>query len=419
MQYKQSKYNYIKVGEKVVIYNTFSDGLAVFEKSEYEKLQRIQDCCNLDEDMRGLLQQGFIIDAEKDELAIVNYCRYRDTFVKKRPIYRILTTSNCNARCFYCYEKGKPNYMMTEETASNVAEYIINNTNDVERLTLNWFGGEPLLNPSVITLITRRVRNALCNKRINSTIITNASLFTKEMICLAKDEWKLSNIQITLDGLSDYHEKRKAYINKRYTFDKTIETIGNLLDAGLYVTLRLNYDKENYEDIIRLIYFISNTYGNPSNLSCYSYPLFNNSHYKNQNYLSSDDIPKYESRIKDVLVETGYYNPLKMSLRRTNACFATDPYSCVIDPQGFIYKCSMDMYDPSRSLGDVKNGVTMGNQLIEWTTPVLPDVCNKCILLPICQGGCRASRLLNIDMNDCAIKRQIIEYSLSYILKHF
>lgn len=420
MHYKQSLYNYIKVGkEKVAIYNTYSNGIAILDYNEYEKLLRIQDFNVIDTDIQEFVRQGFVIDTENDEQKIVNYCRYRDTFLKNRPIYRILTTTSCNARCFYCYEHGIPVLTMSKKTAENVADYIIMSAKNVDRITLNWFGGEPLLNPTIISLIANKVRLALGDKIVSSTIITNASLFTKELIHIAKREWNLTNIQISLDGLKEYHERRKAYTNILNSFDKTIEIVNCLLAEGLHVSLRLNYDKKNYEDIVKLVYYIKETFGNLSNLTCYAYPLFDSTNSNNHFYLCKEDIPIYEKRMKDALVECGYYNPLQTLPRRTNACFATDPYSCVIDPHGDIYKCTMDMADLSRSIGNVKDGCMLGERYVEWTTPVLPQKCQECIMLPICQGGCRAARLLKVDMNDCAIKKQSIEYMLNYILDFY
>ena len=59
--------------------------------------------------------------------------------------YTILTTTGCNARCFYCYEKGTKPVTMTAETASKVVRYIVAHRGD-EEIKLKWFGGEPLVN---------------------------------------------------------------------------------------------------------------------------------------------------------------------------------------------------------------------------------------------------------------------------------
>lgn len=419
MPYKLSKYNCIKIEERVAICNTLSGGMALLEREEYLKLKQIQEYHDENDIVREWVRLGFVVDTDKDETALVNYCRYRDTFLTNRPVYRILTTSACNARCFYCYEHGRRHHSMTKETAEETAKFIIEQAERSEKVSLNWFGGEPLLNHDVITLISQKVRNAIKDKDVSSSIITNASLFTKELIEQAKNHWNLCNIQVTLDGLKENHDKRKAYIEYANAFEKTIKTIGLLLSEGFHVSLRLNYDKENFDDIVKLIHYIHKIFGNPPNLSCYTYPLFNTTQIPKDSYISEKDISIYDSQVKDVLVECGYYNPIQIHYSCTRACFATDPYSYVINTDGLLYKCSIDMLDISRSVGNVKDGIRLDGRMIEWTTPTLPSKCNDCKLLPMCQGGCRVGRLLNIDMNDCSIKKQSLEYTLNYILNTY
>ena len=58
--------------------------------------------------------------------------------------YTILTTTNCNARCFYCYESNLPHINMEETTAKRLVEYMIENK-ESNTLRRHWFGGEPLV----------------------------------------------------------------------------------------------------------------------------------------------------------------------------------------------------------------------------------------------------------------------------------
>lgn len=416
MSYKPSRYNCTKVTDRIAIFNSFSGSLTILSKDDYTKLLHIAEYSSSDADVQEFLNQGLIVEENDDELAVVNYSRYSDTFLKKKPTFRIMTTTACNARCFYCYEKVTTSTNMSLETALNVAKFIKNASEGVEQMTLNWFGGEPLLNPDVITLISREVSSCMKDTKVFSSMITNASLFTEELMGTARNVWNVRNIQITMDGLAVVHEKRKAYTNNANSFTKTIDIVGSLLSKGFHVSLRLNYDKKNLDDIVQLVFFIKETFGNPFNLSCYAYPLFSSSSCYNASFLSVEDIPIYEPIVKEALVSCGYYNSLKTLPRRTTACFATDPYSYVINTDGLLYKCTMDMADKSRAVGDVYDGVEKNVPFIEWTTPVVPKKCLDCILLPVCQGGCRAGRILNLDMNDCAIKQQAVEYTLNHLL---
>ena len=65
--------------------------------------------------------------------------------------FTIFTTTDCNARCFYCYEKGRSRIPMKEETAREVAAWILKHKKAGD-IRLRWFGGEPLYNRPVMAI---------------------------------------------------------------------------------------------------------------------------------------------------------------------------------------------------------------------------------------------------------------------------
>lgn len=72
--------------------------------------------------------------------------------------YTILTTTDCNARCFYCYEQGLERVNMSRQTALDTAEFIKKTAG--KKIKLHWFGGEPLFNSSVIDIITDELKKS-------------------------------------------------------------------------------------------------------------------------------------------------------------------------------------------------------------------------------------------------------------------
>ncbi len=88
--------------------------------------------------------------------------------------YTIFTTTDCNARCFYCYEKRLSRLFMTEKTAMDVAAYIIRNAKGSVQ-SIRWFGGEPLMNCKVIDLISEQLQRK--DVQFYSKMITNGTLF--------------------------------------------------------------------------------------------------------------------------------------------------------------------------------------------------------------------------------------------------
>lgn len=421
MKYKLSQYNIYKANDdKVIVFNTLSGALVLLNDSEYNDLL----CINTSEKDEALIKEwlhlGLVAEESFDETELLNYCRFRDTFTKSNAIYRILTTTSCNARCFYCYEENYERKTMDTETAKAVSRFIVNNSRNLHSITLNWFGGEPLLNPKVITLITNDVTEGLkgSKTKINASLITNASLFSDELIETAKTQWRISNVQITFDGLKEEHEKRKNYINFPQSYEKTLDVVGKLLLKEINVSIRLNYDKNNVEDIQKLIPFIRKRFGENTHLHCYAYPLFNRASNPIDALIKKDEVAYYDSVITHSLMESGFYNAQRvLKSRRTTGCFAVLPNSFVINANGDLYKCSMNMKDESKSVGNVYRHVDLSEQFIEWCNPILQDKCNDCVALPLCQGGCRAAQKSNTDENYCNLKLNDIDIALTSILE--
>jgi uncharacterized protein len=417
MLYKLSKYNYSHEGDNVAIFNTFSGAVAILSSQEYHKMSDFKNYDIKDSDIKEWVRLGFIVEENVDETKIINYHRFENTFSSPTN-YRILTTSECNARCFYCYEDFSEIKIMDNKTANIISEFIIKNSKDKDSISISWFGGEPLMNPNVITTITENVVNGLKPYNVNTKfdLTTNGSLFTDETIHLAKTKWNIRNVQISLDGMKENHELRKKYVNITDSFDKTLKIIKKLLDEEIHVTIRLNFDKNNFDEIIELINFIKLEFGVNKHLNIYGYPLYKSTQCESMNYINSGGSDFYLTEINDALLKNSFMNLNDIiPKRRKVCCSATSPSSYVIDANGDLYKCSMDMKNSTRSIGSAEIGVINQNIFVDWCMPTLPMVCDDCIALPLCQGGCRANRILCIDDNYCFVKKHGIKYYVSKI----
>ena len=110
---------------------------------------------------------------------------------RNRTVFTVLTTTDCNARCYYCYEKGIRRTPMTEETALTVAEYIVR-VSGGEGVKLRWFGGEPLYNRKAIDEIC----GVLAGKGIvfESSMISNGFYLDEETARAAAEKWNLKKV---------------------------------------------------------------------------------------------------------------------------------------------------------------------------------------------------------------------------------
>ena len=162
--YHKSIYNYIYERSKNnwVIYNTFNGSIVLLDEKSKNKFDKLNDnnISNKGTFIKNLIGQGIIIDNKYDEKKMIDASRARRTYGEKSAYLRILTTTACNARCSYCYEKGFKTETMNEKTADALISYILN-LPKMDKFYIHWFGGEPLLNSKVINKVMIAVYDKL------------------------------------------------------------------------------------------------------------------------------------------------------------------------------------------------------------------------------------------------------------------
>ena len=394
---KKSRYNYcIPYREnQYIVFNTLNTTLAVLEEKKYQQFCDNDVFDDSDPENLKLFQNGMLVMDDEDEKTIVDFDRAAVAFEDSQPHVRILTTTACNARCHYCYEAGAQISTMTPDIAISVVNYIKEKTSGKNKFTLTWFGGEPLLNPGAVDYISKELSNysEQCGIRWTSSIVTNGSLFTPEIICNAVKTWNLESAQITLDGMKGKYTQIKNYRDDS-SFETVLNNIELLCKYGICVTLRLNYDQQNYEDVTELIRYLSSRLRDCDHWSMYVYPIFDN---KDSSY-DLKSVMKLVELEKLICTCVGK-SALDIALPEYvhGRCVFCSVAGETIMPNGDLMKCCRVMNTDSPfgniSVPSKKKGVSYA----KWCTPTLLPRCAACIFLPICQGGCRAEQFLGQD----------------------
>lgn len=200
-----------------------------------------------------LIGRGFMVPVDFNDPRYADEIRHVAALLmpkskKRRDSFTILTTTDCNARCFYCYEKGRPRVSMTVETARDVAAYIAEACRG-EPVSLSWFGGEPLYNiPAIDTIVGELDRRGVA---IRSHMTSNGFYLTPEVARRAREVWRVENVQITIDGTAEVYRRTKAYIDAcENPLERVLDNVEGALDEGMRVYLRLNLDRANAEDMM-------------------------------------------------------------------------------------------------------------------------------------------------------------------------
>ena len=254
------------VDDGVLLYNTLTCSLVLLTPDEAADITAQQE----------LIDRWFLVPQEHDDRKACREIRQMAALLKSADQsitqYTILTTTGCNARCFYCFEKGMKRVTMTAETASKVVRYIVAHRGN-EQVWLLWFGGEPLVNAKVIDQICTELREQ--GVPFRSRVISNGYLFDADMVQHAKDLWQLRSVQITLDGTEQTYNRVKAYVHQGVNaFERVLQNIAMLTAAGIDVRIRLNVDKHNIGEMADLVELLHQRFGTNEHLSIYSIDLY-------------------------------------------------------------------------------------------------------------------------------------------------
>ncbi len=341
----------------------------------------------------ALYKNGFAVADEVSELDMVRFDMYRAKFSGNTLNVVIAPTQNCNFGCKYCYEKNILQSMeMNIEVQDAVVQYIRENISCGGTLHVCWYGGEPLLGLEIIEKLTKELLNLCEEKQVkySSNIITNGYLLNASTAERLR-KCCITQIQITLDGDEETHNMRRPLANGGATYKTIWENLFGLkrYKDEIKVTLRVNVDKENkyalstirekvrdaHLDDFVLVYpgKVMGYEGCHKSEVCYSTKEFAQ---LEQEFMSDDE----------VFLKMKYPNPRFLS------CCAECLNAIVIDYQGDLYKCYMDIGIEKRCVGNVCN-LQMKHEEVLYEY-MLSDVtenldCKVCKYLPLCMGGCR------------------------------
>ena len=319
----------------------------------------------------SLFDKGFIINNLEDERqkAIDHYYeKAQDT--SKLTITFILTGS-CNCDCVYCYEKGyniHSVYKFTNQARTRLDRYIINN--NVKRLTVIFFGGEPLLQKETITEISEYLYNKY-SYMLSSYIITNGTLIDTTSI----KRWNqngLKGIKVTIDGTKQYHDSRRKYKDGSGTYDDIIKNLSGIKDlVEIHINTVIGKDS-NIDDYRNMIKEIKRKGINAK----YSINLV-------EPCLDMNQTEQAMMLLKYIhlLREEKCFQYMNISNSHGEVCQAKSAGDIVVDGNGNIYPCNA-------ILNRIETKINVNSRDYHKELYIIKPECFDCRYLPICNGDC-------------------------------
>lgn len=406
----------LAVNEGMLLYNCMTNELIFITKEEYEKF--INNTLKEDNFFlyRFLVTHWFMIPESHNEKTMIYLQRnsnYNNSLVaNKINTFIILPTTDCNARCYYCFELGAKRVNMSSQTAQDVAKYIEYKANPRDVVRISWFGGEPLFNTEAIDIIS----SYLIEKgfKLKSTMISNGYLFNDDLVQKAVNDWKLINVQITLDGTEETYNKTKAYIYKdiESPFKTVLNNIEKLIEAKISVNIRLNLGQKNYEDLYNLIDLLKDRFSKHNQyFSVHIAPLYEN--LDNNSLVYTDEERKFifsqSIELTKLCRDTGllvindskYFGDYSIY---DKSCMADNPNSVMISPEGNLGSC--EHYVDTDFFGSIYDTTTLDrdyDSIRKWRElREEKEECNTCFYYPKCYRlkGCISSLSPN-SMESC------------------
>ncbi|MGP1537185.1 radical SAM protein [Bacteroides heparinolyticus] len=368
----------IDKGEYLILYNSLSGALLKLSKKKIDDAKDI------------LIQKGFLVEDNENEVLSYKYIYYNQIFSKKSLDITIAPTTDCNLCCPYCFEEGnKHKEYMDDITLNAIAKYIISKKERTIELT--WFGGEPLLcYDKIVKLNDLLISN---NVSFTTSIITNGTLFTDDKIKLL-NQLNIQQIQITLDGEQENHDKKRFFRkNQQGTYTLILSNIEKILkNTSITLFLKINVDKENLVSCKELMEFLHEKfqeYLNNGTLKISSNYIRNITNFEGcEKCITEEEYLNFYTKVE--------HNQLSIP-QLCLPCPLRVQSHIVIGPDGSIYKCLEFIGNKAKSIGNINSFSISVSKLAKYALKYEPfedPECQKCSILPICGGGCPNEREL-------------------------
>ncbi len=235
----------IKGSDKSAIINLLSGNADVLSPDKAEEI-RTGSYSDIDE----YVAKGYIVNenTEKERYNEV-YLDFLDARDESEIQLFYVPWYACNFACSYCYQSGYDNAAGAFDDRAVVDAffgYVSRKFGDRKKY-VTLFGGEPLLpgkrHEESVSYLLEKASDA----GLDVAIVTNGYHVKRYMRAI--EGKRIREIQVTLDGTRDVHDRRRPLAGGGGTFDEIVSGIDELLSAGIKVNLRLVLDEENIGDL--------------------------------------------------------------------------------------------------------------------------------------------------------------------------
>ena len=407
------------IHDRVLLVNGLYGAMDVVKAEEAEKF-KAGDFAGLPFALRERLAlRGHI--TRKDEageladLALLSRI-YKNVFGRSGVTLVIMPTYDCNFRCPYCFEqhrlkKGQDwmDSTMREETIDTIFAALADYKKRGYALRgCTFYGGEPFLEKNLP--VAKKIAERCKALDMEIGAITNG--YELDAYIDFMEEYKVKDIQITVDGMAEVNDRRRVHKDGLPTYDRILENVKLALSHGVEVDLRVNVGKENLHGIGALIDDLKarGFLEKDENRADFSYyfKATNDDAHPEKNITEQDileELMKYGFTIREAIDLQSQYSGVDSELRgffKKEGYPTFSPSYCgseqgmiVVDPFGKVYSCwdAVGKDEDVVGVADSETGRFLWSfARAKWRTRTvdLMEACQLCPYAFICRGGCAA-----------------------------
>jgi len=308
----------------------------------------------------------------------------------------LLLTEDCNFRCEYCFIKKNPS-KIDWETIIDTLDWLSDQNSKNERLSVNFFGGEPMLEYDLIKK-TVLYADKEYKDDFKFSITTNGSLFNEEKL----DFFEKHNISVlfSIDGPEHVHNIHRKTTDGSDSFHQVEWAMKEVVKRGLGNVARPTYTPDTLPYLFETVKYLLEDVGfktaSPTPATD-GFKQFSEEDYKEYDR-QFDKIDKYfkDRVLRGESAGINYYQKCfrqELSDASMKApCGAGKKYVAV-NHAGDIFPCHRFVQWPEWKIGNVKSGITekdLRSIFANFENDKTDPKCAKCDN-KFCGGGCFAS----------------------------
>lgn len=401
--------------EEYVLIHSYLNNIDIIDEFNFKQLLKIinnQNVQNFDEKVLDeLIQKGYLVeDPIEDKKRFLMIAEKLDKNKKSKQLaYILIPTYNCNFSCPYCFEgnltRSSNNVLMNREMVDIIFNIIAKDKSEGRSVSLSLFGGEPLLKENIA--INEYIFEKAKQQKLKISVITNGYDLDYYISYIKKNIF--SDLQITLDGDQEQHNRNKFTKSDNDTFSKILNNIALILKTKtkLKINIRINVNRDNIISL-KPLYQIFENYGflKDKRFSFYTKSV---SEYigRKDKELSDMDIVHEVSFFNDAIKNMETNSQYAFIIKEMNAVFdikrkfgnfkikycGATGNNRLIDPYGDVYSCLEEVGKKDRRVGfiDKENKLIVNTPLMgEWLNRDVRSIeeCSNCEYALICGGGC-------------------------------